>query len=97
MKISSQPEFNNVCLVDRFNDGDYLIFVKMHKNIHWEVDYVFESGVGAPKKHFKTLVVDDKVFLTHLIDEGFSGKLLSVLEEQTNMLVRKVKKNIMFL
>lgn|SRR5574338_146869 len=97
MNITYQAEHGNVCLLDKWNGGDYLILIVMNKRIRWEVDYIFEAGVLLNTKHIHALVVDDEVQLSYMLERGLPQDLYDRLVEQTNTLIRKFKKHKAFL
>lgn len=72
----------------------------------WEVDYVVEAGGiptvkndYAPAKniHFRTLVFDGKVDLSYMKERGLPSDVQKLFEDQTNMLITKMKKMMIFL
>lgn len=105
IKVHYQPEHDNVSLVSLLNGHEYLILIKMHKRIRWEVDYVFEAGAipeitsRTPSGHIhvRALIDNNEVQLSYMIERGMPQDVCDLLEKQTNMLVRKMKKNLMFL
>lgn len=97
IKIFYQPEHRNICLLGKINELDYLVLLVMNKTIRWEVDYIFEAGILPNTKHIHAYVNNDKVELSYMLERGMPQSMHDFLEEQTNILIRKMKKNKAFL
>lgn len=106
VNIAYSPEHNNICLVSTLNGYDYLILLKMNHSIMWEVDYVVEAaGIPTVKNdyapagniHFRALVFDGRVELSYMKERGLPLDVQKLFEDQTNMLINKMKKMMVFL